>query len=254
MNADGRTDRPCVVILGATSGIARAIGRALGQRGFDLVLAARDTEENAALAADVALRTGCRAWAVALDAGDDEGHDAFVARCVELAGERLEGVVACLGNMPPQEQAQADWRTARSIVDVNFTAGVVLLERFAAILEQRRAGWICGVSSVAGDRGRMSNYIYGSAKAGFSTYLAGLRNRLWHSGVHVVTVKPGPVDTAMTYGLDKLPFLAQPDAVGERVVRGILKRRDVIYAPGIWRWIMLVIRYVPEWKFKRLKM
>jgi short-subunit dehydrogenase len=243
-----------VVILGSTSAIARATATALARAGFRLLLAAKEREENETLAADLRVRGGGEVWTLPLQATDFNSHPAFVARCIELLGDDLEGVVLCFGNMPPQELAQRDWPAARSIIDVNYAAAVSLLERFAAHLEARRRGWLCGVTSVAGDRGRLSNYIYGSAKAAFRVYLEGLRNRLWHSGVHVVTVKSGPVDTPMTYGMDKLPFLAQPKTVGELIFKAIMKRKNVVYTPPIWRWVILAIRHVPEWKFKTMKM
>jgi short-subunit dehydrogenase len=243
-----------VAILGATSAIARATARELAGAGYDLLLAAREPDQVETLAADLRVRGGRQVWTIPFDATDYDGHGAFVENCIEIVGGELEGVLLCFGNMPPQELAQRDWAAAQSTIELNYTSAVSLLERFAGHLEARGRGWICGVSSVAGDRGRMSNYIYGSAKAGFSAYLAGLRNRLWHAGVRVVTVKPGPVDTPMTYGMEKLPFLAQPETIGRLIVKAIAKRRDVAYTPGIWRWIMLAIRNVPEWKFKRMKM
>jgi NAD(P)-dependent dehydrogenase (short-subunit alcohol dehydrogenase family) len=243
-----------VVILGATSPIARATAEAFARHGWGVLLAARDREECEAIAADLRVRGGGAVWTRDLAVGDDASRAAFVEDCFQALGDSLEGVVYCVGSMPPQEDCQRDAATAQGVIEVNYALGVVLLERFAERLEQRRRGWICGVSSVAGDRGRMSNYIYGSAKAGFSAYLDGLRNRLWHAGVHVATVKPGPVDTPMTYGLGKLPLLAQPGPVGQWIYNGIVKRKNVIYAPPVWRWVMAIVRAIPEWQFKKMKM
>jgi short-subunit dehydrogenase len=249
MSAKGK-----IVVLGATSPIARATAEAFARGGWGVLLAARDREENETLAGDLRIRGGGEVWTLAFDALDFAGHDEFVKRCCETLGEEFEGVVLCFGTMPPQGEAEKDWATAKLIIDGNYSAAVSLLEKFAAAFEARKRGWICGVSSVAGERGRMSNYIYGSAKAGFSAYLDGLRNRLWHSGVHVLSVKPGPVDTPMTFGMDKLPFLAQPGPVGESIYRAILAKRNTIYAPGIWRIIMGVIKSIPEFQFKKMKM
>jgi short-subunit dehydrogenase len=254
MNGGATAGGKSVVVLGATSPIARATAQAFARAGWNVLLAGRDREEIETLAADLRVRGGGEVWTLDLDATDFASHAEFVERCCEIVGDGLEGVLLCIGNMPPQAEAQRDWATARSTIETNYTAAVSLLERFAARMETRGRGWLCGVSSVAGDRGRMSNYIYGSAKAGFTEYLAGLRNRLWHAGVHVVTVKPGPVDTPMTFGMDKLPLLARPEAVGRAIYRGIMKKKNVVYAPGLWRWIMLMIRHVPEWQFKKMKM
>ena len=120
------------------------------------------------------------------------------------------------------------------------------------MMEVRGGGAVVGVGSVAGDRGRLGNYVYGAAKAGFATYMSGLRNRLGRSGVHVMTVKPGPVDTAMTWGLDSMPFMTTPDAAARDIAKGLRKGRNVIYTAGIWRLVMLVIRNVPEPIFKKL--
>jgi decaprenylphospho-beta-D-erythro-pentofuranosid-2-ulose 2-reductase len=140
------------------------------------------------------------------------------------------------------------------VIARNLTGAINLLEPLAACLERQRTGFIIGISSVAGDRGRQSNYIYASAKGGFSIYLQGLRNRLFHAGVRVLTVKAGFVDTAMTYGMPNLFFVASPDYVGEQIVRALEKGRDVAYVPWFWRYIMLVLKLVPESIFKRLKL
>ncbi|MEO0946372.1 MAG: SDR family NAD(P)-dependent oxidoreductase, partial [Pseudomonadota bacterium] len=123
----------------------------------------------------------------------------------------------------------------------------------APLLEDNGKGTVVGVGSVAGDRGRLGNYVYGASKAGFHAYLSGLRNRLGRSGVHVVTVKPGTVDTAMTWGMDKLPFLAQPEKVAGDIVKAADKRKDVLYTPFIWWPVMTVIKSIPERVFKKLQ-
>ena len=122
----------------------------------------------------------------------------------------------------------------------------------APVIEARGGGTVVGVGSVAGDRGRVGNYVYGAAKAGFHTYLSGLRNRLTRSGGHVVTVKPGFVDTAMTWGLEGMFLVAPPEKVANDILKAVRKRRNVIYTPFFWRWIMLIIRLIPEPIFKKL--
>ena len=242
-----------ILILGATSGIARGIAHALARRGHDLLLAARDGTELERIAADLRIRHGIEAGVVVLDVLDEAQHEVLAGA---LAGDErpLGGVVCAVGYLGDQERAFEDPREARRILDVNFTAPVLLLNRLAAILEARGQGWIIGIASVAGDRGRQSNFVYGAAKGGFALYLQGLRNRLFRHGVQVLSVKPGFVDTAMTWGLPGLFLVADPMAVGERIVRARERGRDTIYVPWFWRAIMTVIRALPEPLFKRLSL
>ncbi|HUW61379.1 MAG TPA: SDR family oxidoreductase [Candidatus Bathyarchaeia archaeon] len=243
-----------VVILGATSAIARAAAIELGQRGYDLILASRDTEENQAVASDVEVRTGAKVAAFPFEAEDMSSHPAFFTRCRDHFGGGLAGVILCFGYLDDQKAAERDFSIARRIIDVNYTGAVSILELFAGHFEERRKGFICAVSSVAGDRGRLTNYMYCSAKAGLTTYLEGLRNRLFRSGVPVTTVKPGFVDTKMTFGKPNLMLVAPAEKAAKDIVKAALKGKDVIYTPWFWRYIMLIIQHVPETIFKRLKL
>ena len=245
--------RGTVLVAGATSAIARAVAAELARRGHALVLAARDAGEAEAVAADLRVRFGVAARAEAFDALDFASHAPFAARLVADEGDVLEGVVVALGWMGDRDASKHDTDEARRTIDVNLTAVVSLLTPLADHLEKRRAGFICVVSSVAGDRGRQSNYVYGAAKGGLSVYLQGLRNRLHPAGVRVVTVKPGFVDTRMTFGRARF-LVASPDRVGKGIVRAIDRGADVVYLPGFWRPVMLAIRAVPERIFKRLKL
>ncbi len=146
----------------------------------------------------------------------------------------------------------ADPAAALGCIDSVFGGAVSVLQHLAPVLEKRGAGVVVGFGSVAGDRGRLKNYVYGAAKSGLHTYLAGLRNRLGRAGVHVVTVKPGFVDTAMTFGLPGMFLVAQPDDVAASCMAAADKRRDIIYVPWFWRFVMLIIRAVPERIFKKL--
>jgi short-subunit dehydrogenase len=247
-------DRPNkgVVVVGSTSAIARATANEFAKRGWAVAVAARDEEENELIAADIRVRHDGEAHALPFDAEDFESHEAFMDRCERALDARIDGVVVCFGYMEEQDQAQKDFAIARRTVDVNYTAAISILERFAALFEKRQRGFIGAVSSVAGDRGRQSNYIYGSAKAGLSIYLEGLRNRLHHVGVPVTTIKPGFVDTKMSWG--QVPFAASPESAGRAVVNAIEKKKNVVYVPFFWRYIMLLIRHIPEWQFKKMKM
>jgi len=239
-------------ILGATSTIARAVSRRMAERGAALYLAARDEDEIERIGRDLRVRTGAEvAWG-SFDATDPETH-AEVFDAAEASLGELDGAIVAVGLLGDAEQAQRDADYARRIIDVNYTGVVGLLTEAANRFEAQGHGLIAAFSSVAGDRGRASNYVYGSAKAGLSAYLQGLRARLYGSGVHVLTVKPGPVDTAMTFGMDDPPpLMADPETVAADVVEAIEREADVLYTPGIWRVIMGVIRAIPEAVFKRV--
>lgn len=247
--APGATGR--VLVVGVTSAIARAVAGEFARRGNDLVVTGRNPEELEAVASDLAIRHRVRVDARAFDALDFDEHDGLVSGAAEHG---LAGIVVALGYMGHQEHGQSDFSMARRVVDTNYTACVSLLERAAAHLESQGHGFICAISSVAGDRGRQSNYLYGSAKSGLDAYLQGLRNRLHPSGISVTTIKPGFVDTRMTYGLPGLFLVAAPEAVAQGVHRAIRRRRGVVYLPWFWRFIMLIIRSIPEPVFNRMKL
>lgn len=242
-----------VLVLGAGSAIARQTALCLARRGHTIVLAGRDTEELNVIATDLTLRTGRACCVLPFDAATP-GAGATALEAAEREAGPLEGVVLAVGYLGDQERAEHDEEEASRIMASNYTFPALVLRDAANHFEARGSGWICALSSVAGDRGRRSNYFYGSAKAGLSAYLQGMRARLLHSGVHVVTVKPGPVDTAMTFGMEKLPLLAQPEDVAAEIVRAIERRKDVVYVPAPWRLVMAVFRAVPERVFKRLKL
>jgi len=242
-----------VVLLGATSPIARASGWAFGRDGYDVVTGARDGDENERIAQDIAVRYGVNAYAEPFDALDFDSHPDYVAACEQHLGALPTGVVLYFGYMAEQAVAQDDFEAARRTIDVNLTAAISILEQFARRFEERGGGFMGIVSSVAGDRGRKSNYIYGAAKAGLSTYAQGLRNRLFGAGVTVTTIKPGFVDTPMTYGLPLPgPLVASPETAGEAIYRAVAAGKHVAYVPFFWRYIMLIIRSIPEWQFKKM--
>ena len=243
-----------VVILGATSSIARATAAEFARNGYNMVLGARDTEENERIAADIRIRWDVRTAALPFDAQDIESHAAFFTQCHELMGDHIDGLIVCVGWMPNQIAAQSDFNLASATIDINYTGVASIAERFAADFESRRRGFIAVVSSVAGDRGRQSNYFYGSAKAGLTAYLQGLRNRLFHANVSVLTIKPGFVDTKMAFGLPNLMLVATPERVARNIFNAIRKRKNVIYTPWFWHGIMKVFVHVPETIFKRMRL
>jgi short-subunit dehydrogenase len=239
-----------VLILGATSGIARSLVHEFARRGFDLVLAGRDEDEMQRIAGDARVRFGCNAEVLAFAALDYASHQSFWDNC--NARQPVDGVVLCFGLMFPQQEVERDWNKCSALLETNYNACVSILNIVANNFEERKRGFIGVLSSVAGDRGRPSNYLYGSAKSGLSAYAEGLRGRLFKSGVSVTTIKPGPVDTAMTWGLKKQPLLAPPEKVASDIYRGLRRKTDVVYTPAPWRIIMAILRAVPSWIWKRL--
>lgn len=244
------------VMLGATSGIARACCHELAQQGEQLTIAGRNADELERIAADLQVRYDTQVQTAVFDALDFESHQDFVNRCSSNFEERIDCVVLCYGSMVDQATADADYAATQRVLETNFTSAVSILSRFAAKMKTQQSGVIVGVSSVAGDRGRQSNYVYGAAKSGLTIYLQGLRNAMYHHGVHVLTVKPGFVDTPMTHGLlnPKSPLVATPETVARDICKAIRKKKNQIYTPWFWRWIMTIICSIPEFIFKRLSL
>jgi short-subunit dehydrogenase len=239
------------IILGATSSMARAFARLVAADGALVLLGGRDVAELEALAADCRLRGARGAEALAFDARDPSGFPALIARME--AEEGALNAAVFVGSMPAQADIDADPSLIDGLVQDSFTGPARFLQLLAPLQEARGGGTTVGVASVAGDRGRIGNYVYGSAKAGFATYLSGLRNRLTRAGGHVVTVKPGFVDTAMTWGLPGMFLVATPEKVAGDIMKAVRKKRNVIYTPFFWRFIMLIIIHVPEFIFKKMK-
>jgi decaprenylphospho-beta-D-erythro-pentofuranosid-2-ulose 2-reductase len=241
-----------ILILGATSAIARGTAAAFAARGDNLYLASRDLEELERIAADLQVRYGVKVGYGLFDAAATETHQEFFNKLIiEIRG--LNGVVVAFGLLGDQLAAR-EFSLAEKIIASNFTGAVSILSLCANYFEPLKRGFIIGITSVAGDRGRQSNYVYGAAKGAFSLYLQGLRNRLYPSGVRVITIKPGFVDTAMTFGLPGLFLVASPQNIGTQIVKTLSKSADIVYLPGFWRFIMLIIKHIPEPIFKRLKM
>lgn len=240
-----------VLILGATSDMAQAIARKYAAEGWSLTLAALELDLLGPIAGDLQVRTSAAVLSLAFDATEFDSHKAFY----ESLPTKPDVVICVFGYMGDQMAARTDLDEVRRTIDVNYTGAASILNVIAEDFEKRGSGTIVGISSVAGDRGRQSNYIYGSAKAGFTAYLSGLRNRLAKTGVHVMTVKPGFCRTRMTENLELPPALtAEPDQVADAVYNGVQKHRNVVYTLWMWRYIMLIILHIPECIFKKLKM
>lgn len=248
------------LIFGATSAIAIELTRLLAERKANVVLVGRNHEKLTAVAGDIRVRQGNVVGTIAADLAETERHDALFAEAEGMLGT-IDCVIIAHGTLPEQERANSDpdyalrhfATNATSVISLGLRAAVIL-ERQSVTAGKRGAGMIVVIGSVAGERGRQSNYLYGGAKGAVNTFFQGLRNRLFHKGIHVLTVKPGFVDTPMTAHLPKNFLFASPSKVAADILHAMDKRRDVIFTPWFWRWIMLIIRLVPERIFKKLKL
>lgn len=231
--------------------MAQAIAKKYAAEGWNLSLAALERELLEPIASDLSVRSGAEIQTLEFDATDFSNH----RKLYESLTTKPDAVIACFGYMSDQEKVRSDEDDIRRTIDINFTGMASVLSIVADDFEQRGSGAIAAISSVAGDRGRQSNYIYGSAKAGLSAFLSGLRNRLAEKGVHVMTVKPGFARTKMTENLE-LPaaLTASPEQIAIAVFRGLEKKRNVVYTLWIWQFIMLIIKHIPEFIFKKMKM
>jgi len=241
-----------VAFVGATRGMGRALARALAERGDALFLLGRDAVEMARSARDLEAR-GPRAPVG--HAPLDLGRPAGFAEALDAADRALGGLDALVvtgGAFGRQEELAGDPARLAALLEVNFTGTALLCQQAATRLAARGGGLVCAFSSVAGDRARR-NYLYGASKAGLSAFLDGLDLVYRERGVRVLCVKPGFVRTAMTAGLPVPPFAGEPEAVAAAVVRAIDRGRHQVYAPGIWRWIMLVIRVLPRAVLRRVQ-
>ncbi|MGC8594657.1 MAG: SDR family oxidoreductase [Candidatus Kryptoniota bacterium] len=244
-----------LLVLGAASDIARAASRTFARHGWNLYLASRSTDDLERDASDIRLRFGVKVDVIFFDAVDFKSHIGFYN---SLNPKPLVALIAFgyLGSSSCGDplKLENNLEEIKKIVETNFLGGVSIAEVIAFDFSQRKAGTIIGISSVAGDRGKASNCVYGASKSGMTAYLSGLRNKLFQYGVSVITIKPGYVRTKMTAGM-ALPALltADPEHVGESIWKAFKRKKDVVYVKGIWRLIMLIVRLIPEKVFKRLK-
>jgi len=242
------SDRPLWLVLGAGSSVARAFARAAAESGADLILAGRDIADLDRIAADARIRGGGSVDVRVFAALDRAGHEAFVG---ELP-RRPFNVFLAFGLLLAQDSIERDPTLAQQVIAVNYLGAVSILSRLAPRMAIEGRGTIVALSSVAGDRGRSSNYVYGSAKAGLSVYLQGLRARYSAKGISITTVKPGFMDTSMTWGMPGMFLVASPEACACACLRFAAKGRDVAYFPAFWWPIMAIIKLIPERIFKRL--
>ena len=240
-----------ILIIGATSAIAHETAKCFAKDGAELFLVARSSEKLEAVQNDLKVRGAKRAESYVLDVSQLDQHEAMIQTAIETLGE-LDMVLIAHGVLDKGRVTRESVDKALEEFTVNCTSVISLLIRLANYFEPRKRGCIAVISSVAGDRGRKANYLYGAAKGAVTIFLGGLRGRLAKSGVAVVTIKPGFVDTPMTASMRKGLLFASPRKVGEGIYHAMLKGKEVVYLPWFWRPIMLVVKSIPEPVFKKL--
>jgi short-subunit dehydrogenase len=242
-----------VLILGATSAIASATARLLARQGASFFLVARDRSKLEAVSADLLTRGAKAVRGYVMDLDSTALHPQMLTTAVESLGE-IDLALLAHGVLGDQSAAEKSYPVTEAVLQTNFLAPVSLITWLANYFEQRGAGCLAVISSVAGDRGRKSNYVYGASKGALSIFLDGVRNRIDRAGVHVLTIKPGFVATPMTQHLPRGPLFAQPIQVGRGILRAVAARQDQVYLPGFWAIIMFIVRSVPQRIFKNMNM
>jgi len=241
------------IVVGASSGLGASIAHQLAAAGTRVALVARRPAELETVAHAIAEATGDPARALVFPHDVTAGHEVpeLLQRICHAIGG-LDLLVYAAGVMPRIGADEYDLEKDRAIIDVNVVGAMAWINPVAERFARAGGGTIVGISSVAGDRGRRGNPAYHASKAALDTYLEAVRNRVARHGVRIVTVKPGPVDTPMTKGMDKLPLLVSPDAAAAELLAGAARGAHTVYVPAKWRPIMFVIRHIPSFVFRRL--
>jgi decaprenylphospho-beta-D-erythro-pentofuranosid-2-ulose 2-reductase len=242
-----------VMIIGATSAIAHETAKLYAKEGAELFLVGRNPEKTEAVAQDLKVRGAKTVETYLVDLAKLDQHQALIDSAVAKLG-KLDAVLIAHGTLSDQEACQKSVEQTLEDINTNGLSIISLLTILANYFEQRKSGTIAVISSVAGDRGRQSNYVYGSSKALINAFLSGLRNRLYKAGVSVITIKPGTVDTPMTAHMKKGALFATAPKVGADIYNAMQKGKDVLYTPFFWRIIMLILTHIPEFVFKRLNL
>ena len=241
-----------ILIVGGCSAIGEQVARLLAAKGAALYLTGRDPIRLDTVADDLRVRGAARVGVERLDLTNPAALDGLVARAA-AALDGLDTVLVAAGLLPDQERVHSDGPLLRATFEINAVSAMVILNEAAAWCAGQGHGQLVAIGSVAGDRGRAVNAAYGAAKGALEVFLSGLRQRLHGRGVRVLLVKPGFVDTPMTASFTKGPLWASPERVARDIVDAMERGRDLIYTPWFWRWIMLIIRHLPEWLFVRLR-
>ena len=240
-----------VLILGGNSDVGKSLSRDFSKLGSNIILTSRKEGQLNSLKSDLEIRYSINCDIEFFDVLDFNSHKSFYTNLEK----KPDIVISCIGYLGDQDKSEISFEESLKSIQTNFTGLVSILNKISINFESRKSGTIVGISSVAGDRARGSNYIYGSSKSAFTSYLSGLRNRLFKSGVQVITVKPGFIKSKMTNHLDLPKILtATPDEISRDIIRSINKGKNIIYTKWFWKWIMLIIKYIPEFIFKKLKL
>jgi len=242
-----------VLVLGATSSIAIATMRRLAAPNRHFMLVARKADRLTAVAQDLLTRGALAVDTWVMDLDDTSAHPDMLASAVQRLG-RIDLALIAHGVLGDQQAAEADFELAAAILHTNFIATVSLLTWLGNYFQSQRGGTLAVISSVAGDRGRKSNYVYGTSKGALNIFLEGLRNRIDRDGVNVLTIKPGFVSTPMTAHVEHNALFASPDQIARGIAKAVKRRRDVVYLPWFWRWIMFLVRGVPGRFFKKMQL
>lgn len=241
-----------ILIIGATSAIAKSTARIYAERNSQLFLVGRDENRLNEMKIDLELRGASSVRILALDIVEHEEH----AIPITLAAKFLENIdltLICHGSLPNQESCETNFKEIEKAIKINALSTISLCTEISKQLKKQKGGTLAVITSVAGERGRQPNFIYGAAKSMVSTYLQGLRGKLLPFGIHVIDIKPGLVDSPMTAGLDKGPLWATPESIAVQIVNGVSRKQHTVYAPSYWRFIMFAVRSIPEFIFKKLK-
>lgn len=240
-----------ILVFGATSAICHELLRLYARDGSHFFLVARDAAKQAAVADDLIVHGGIMSGDASYDFNVSEQHEQAVAAAVACLG-KIDLVIVAHGSLPDQVDCESSSAAVKACMDDNFTSAAVIIQNAAAQLAAQKAGTLAVLSSVAGDRGRKSNYVYGAAKSGIDTLLQGLRGRFSGSEIRIVNIKPGMIKSPMTAGMKEGALWSTPEAIAPAIYRAINKGRAVSYVPGYWRLIMLIIRWLPTGILARL--
>lgn len=241
-----------ILIIGANSAIATATARRYAERHCELFLIARDEERLSSLVDDLRVRGASKINFLVQDLDKVNSHSEVIESVFDEF-EHIDVALICHGTLPDQEACEESYKQAQKAITTNGLSVLSLLTELSRQMKGQGSGTIAVITSVAGDRGRQPNFVYGSAKAMVSTYIQGMRGKLLEHNIHLVDVRPGLVDSPMTAHMEKGLLWSTPDVVAEKIVHSIDRRKHTVYAPGYWRLIMTVVKAFPEFLFKRLK-
>lgn len=242
-----------IIIIGATSAIAEETAKLFAERGDRLYLYARQLDRLQFIAKDLAIRGAESVHIGKIDINDFKNHKYILDSSINSI-QGADIMLIAYGSLPNQKSCEESFDIAFQELNTNIISVISLLTHIANYFERQQYGTIAVISSVAGDRGRQSNYIYGASKGAITIFLQGLRNRLYKSNVNILTIKPGLVDTPMTKSFKKSLLWASPQQIALDIINSIDKRRDVVYTPWFWQWVMFIIKIVPETIFKKLNL